>query len=77
MSPQPTSTKDLLQPFFRNADIQCLLKEFIRPISVLIYDQLYFYIWFICLYHIILIFLVLVILILLFQREHRVFHLLV
>lgn len=60
--------QNLIQPFFQNADIQRMLKEFIRPISVLIYDQLYFYIWFICLYHIILIFLVLVILFLLLPR---------
>lgn len=68
---------NLIQPFFQNADVQQMLKEFIRPISVLIYDQMYFYIWFICLYHIILIFLVLVILILLFPREQRLFHILV
>lgn len=67
----------MIEPFFKNAEVQKMLKEFIRPISLLIYDQLYFYIWFICLYHIILIFLVLVILIMLIQREQRFFQLLV
>jgi len=66
-----TIPQNLIQPFFQNVDIQNILKEFIRPISMMIYDQLYFYIWFICLYHIILIFLVLVILILLFPNFRR------
>ena len=54
-----------LKSFFEHADIQQNIKQIIRPIGYLLYDQFYPYIWFICLYNVVLIFLVVVILFLL------------
>lgn len=62
-----SSSKDRLIQFFQNADIQRILQEMIRPLGLLLYDHLYLYIWFICIYNVILIFLVMVILVLLWN----------
>lgn len=58
-------SKDLLKNFFENAEIQQNIKQIIRPLGYLLYDHFYPYIWLICLYNVVLIFLVVFILFLL------------
>jgi hypothetical protein len=54
--------RDVCIDLFRNEDIKRDIKLLIKPLSAFIYDELYVYIWFICLYHIFIIFIVLAIL---------------
>jgi len=53
------SIKDSCIDFFKNEDIKRDVKELIYPIVCLIYNEIYIYIWFICLYHVLLIFIIL------------------
>jgi len=52
--------RDTCIDFFKNEDIRKNIKEVLTPISNLVYNEIYPYIWFICIYHVILIFIVLV-----------------
>ena len=61
----PALSKDLLQKFFENSEIQQNIKQILKPLGYILYDQFYPYIWLICLYNVILIFLVVFILLLL------------
>jgi hypothetical protein len=45
--------------FFQKEDIQHYVKEIMRPIVHIIYNEIYPYIWFICIYNVFLIFLTL------------------
>lgn len=45
--------------FFQNEDIRKEFRELIKPIYNLFYNEIYIYIWFICIYHVFLIFIVL------------------
>lgn len=58
-----------LKTFFENAEIQQNIKQVIRPIGYMLYDHFYPYIWLICLYNVVLIFLVVFILFLLLGRH--------
>lgn len=51
--------------FFIAEDFNRYMKQFVKPIVSNIYNELYIYIWFICLYNVFLIFLTLANLILL------------
>ena len=53
--------------FFQNEDIKRDVKEMIRPIVGIIYNELYPYLWFLCIYNVFLIFIVLANLILLLR----------
>jgi hypothetical protein len=57
--------RDTCINFLKDEDIKRNIKEIIHPISDIIYNELYVYIWFVCIYTVILIFLVLIILLLL------------
>jgi hypothetical protein len=46
--------------FFKNEDIRKDVKEMLKPFVQIIYNELYLYIWFICFYNVILIFIILV-----------------
>ena len=61
------SIRDTFIDFFKNEDIKRDVKDIIRPIGVIIYNELYIYIWFICIYHIFFIFIVLANLFILFK----------
>jgi hypothetical protein len=52
--------RDTCIDFFKNENIRKNIKEVLTPISNLVYNEIYPYIWFICIYHVILIFIVLV-----------------
>ena len=55
-----TSTiRDSCIEFFQKEDIKRYLKEILRPIVHIIYNEVYPYIWFICIYNVFLIFLTL------------------
>jgi hypothetical protein len=60
--------RDTCIEFFKNEDIKRDVKEVIKPIGLIIYNELYVYIWFICIYNVFLIFIVLAILYLLIKR---------
>ena len=47
------------------------LKEFMRPIGSMIYNEMYPYVWFICFYHVFLIFITLANLYLLVRRNNE------
>jgi hypothetical protein len=56
----PTSAiRDSCIEFFQKEDIKRYLKEILRPIVHIIYNEVYPYIWFICIYNVFLIFLTL------------------
>ena len=62
----PNIRKSSLE-FFANQDIQRYLKEVIKPVGLLIYNEIYVYILFICMYNVFLLFLTLANLFLLLQ----------
>jgi hypothetical protein len=51
--------RDTCIEFFQNKDIHKEVKEILKPIVQLVYNELYFYILFICIYNVFLIFIVL------------------
>jgi len=60
--------------FFQNEDIRRDVREIIKPIVNIIYNEIYVYLWFICIYNVILIFLVVINLVLLlrwFSKNHE------
>jgi hypothetical protein len=59
--------RDTCIEFFQNEDIRKDVREIIKPIVHIIYNEIYVYIWFICLYNVFLIFLVLANLLLLLR----------
>ena len=52
--------RDTCIEFFQNEDIRKDVKEMLKPFVQIIYNELYLYIWFICFYNVILIFIILV-----------------
>lgn len=58
--------------FFQKEDTKRYLKEFMRPIGSMIYNELYLYVWFICFYHVLLIFITMTNLFLLVTRSKNV-----
>lgn len=61
---------DLLK-FFKNSDIQKTLKDMTQPLGQILYERLYIYIWLICIYNVLLIFMVLVIFVMVIRHELR------
>jgi hypothetical protein len=46
--------KDTCYDFFQKEDIKLCIKEFLRPIVIIIYNEIYPYLWLICLYNVFL-----------------------
>ena len=70
-----TSTiRDSCIEFFQKEEIKRCVKEIIRPIVQIIYNEIYPYMWFICIYNVFLIFLTLANLILLFWIRNVLVH---
>jgi len=66
--------RDTCMQFFQSEDIKRDFKEMFRPIVGIIHNELYPYLWMICIYHVFLIFIVLanlVLLLRLLQINHR------
>uniref|UniRef100_A0A6C0JI96 Uncharacterized protein n=1 Tax=viral metagenome TaxID=1070528 RepID=A0A6C0JI96_9ZZZZ len=51
--------RDTCIDFFKNEDIRKDVKEMVKPIVQIVYNELYLYIWFICFYNVFLIFIIL------------------
>ena len=51
--------RDTCIEFFQNEDIRRVVKEIIKPIANIIYNETYLYIWFICIYNVFLLFIIL------------------
>lgn len=51
--------RDSCIEFFQNEDIRKDVREIIKPIVQIIYNEIYVYIWFICIYNVFLIFIIL------------------
>ena len=51
--------KDTCIEFLQNEDIRKDVKEIIKPIVNIVYNELYVYLWLICLYNVFLIFIIL------------------
>ena len=66
--------KDTFIEFFKNEDTKQNIQEIIKPIVDIIYNEIYVYIWFICIYNVFLIFIILANLFLLLKliREKNV-----
>lgn len=54
--------RDTCIDFFKNEDIKRDVKDVIKPVVSFIYDEIYVYLWFICLYNVFFILIVLAIL---------------
>jgi hypothetical protein len=53
------SIRDSCIEFFQNEDIHKEVKEIIKPLGNMMYNEIYLYIWFICIYNVLLLFLIL------------------
>ena len=51
--------RDSCVEFLQNEDIRKNVKDIIKPIVQIIYNEIYIYIWFICFYNVLLIFTIL------------------
>ena len=54
-----TSIRDTCINFFKDENIKKEIKEIVKPIVTTIYNEIYLYLWFICIYHVFLIFIIL------------------
>ena len=59
--------EDIFDDFFLTEDLSRYIKKLVKPIVLNIYNEIYTYIWFICLYNVFLIFITLANLILLYK----------
>ena len=50
--------KEKLLQFFKNEDMKRHMKEMIQPIGTIIYNELFIYIWLICIYNVVLFFVI-------------------
>lgn len=64
--------RNVLVDFFKNEDIKRDVKDVIKPVVSFIYDEIYVYVWLICLYNIFFILVVLAILYLLIQLPNKI-----
>jgi hypothetical protein len=68
---------DSFVDFFKNEDIKKNIKEILKPLVNILYNEIYIYIWFICIYNIFLILAILAnlyLLIRLVQMKHPIIH---
>lgn len=63
--------KEKCLEFFSSEDIRKDIKDVIKPLGTMIYNEVYIYLWMICFYNVFLIFITLVNLILLFTVLRR------
>ena len=61
------SIRDTCVEFFQNEDIRQDMRTIIQPLGGMLYNDIYPYLWFLCIYHVFLTFIVLAILILLLR----------
>jgi len=63
--------RDSCIEFFQNEDTRKNVRDIIKPIVNIIYNEIYVYIWFICIYNVFFIFIVLVNLFLLLKWMNK------
>jgi len=51
--------RDTCIEFFQNEDIRKDVKEIIKPLGTMVYNEIYLYVWFICIYNVFLLFIIL------------------
>ena len=51
--------RDTCIEFFTNEDIHKEVKEIIKPLGNMMYNEIYLYLWFICIYNVFLLFIIL------------------
>lgn len=56
---QMKTIRDTCIEFFKNEDIKQNLQEIIKPVVDIIYNEVYLYLWFICIYIVFLTFIIL------------------
>lgn len=59
--------RDTCIEFFKNEDTRKNVKEMLKPVTNIIYNEMYYYIWFICIYNVLLLFIIIVNLVLLIK----------
>lgn len=64
--------KETCIQFFQNEDIKKDFKELMRPIIGIVYNEIYIYIWFLCIYHVFIIFIIVTILVLLIKLNRPI-----
>ena len=64
--------RNVVADFFKNEDIKRDIKDVIKPVVKFIYDEIYIYLWFICIYNVFFILVVLAILYLIIQLPPKI-----
>lgn len=59
VKPNIKSFRETCIDFFRSENFKKEMKEITKPIVSTIYNEIYIYLWFICIYHVFLIFIIL------------------
>jgi len=63
--------RDTCIDFLKNEDIRNDMKEMVKPIGSMVYNEIYIYLWFICIYNVFVFFIILAILFLLIKLLNR------
>ena len=63
--------RDTCIEFFKNEDTRKNVKEMLKPITNIIYNEMYYYIWFICIYTVFVFVILLMNLVLLLRLSSR------
>jgi hypothetical protein len=63
------SIRDTCIEFFQNEDIRKDVKEVLKPLANIVYNEIYLYLWLLCFYNLFLFFIILAILVLLLRQS--------
>lgn len=64
--------ENIVLDFFQNQEFDSYVKECIKPIVNMIYNEIYTYIWFVCFFNVFLIFIALANLIILLKLNNKI-----
>ena len=64
-----SSIHPLTSGLFEQEDIQRFIKEVLQSVSDIVYNEMYPYVWFICFYHVFLIFIIMANLVILLRKK--------
>jgi hypothetical protein len=57
--PAGNATRDMLVDFLKTESVKIYVKDLMSPFVTIVYNEIYPYVWMICLYHVFLIFMTL------------------